>query len=88
MNLLSLQNDSATDVLRPADGIEFTDTEHLNMLFKNCLYGFERVLKEPFLVIDLCLLSHFIPQNCDVYCYWQSHVLRILKTRSVSIKFL
>jgi hypothetical protein len=26
MNLLSLQHDSATDVLRPADGIEFTDT--------------------------------------------------------------
>jgi len=34
MNLLSLKNDSTTDVLRPADGIECTDIEHLNMLLE------------------------------------------------------
>jgi hypothetical protein len=39
MNLLSLQNDSTTGILRPADGIEFTDNEHLNMLLKTvCTY--------------------------------------------------
>ena len=28
-NLLSLQRDPTTDVLRPADGVEFADTGHL-----------------------------------------------------------
>ena len=32
MDLLSLQHESTTDFLRPADDIEFTDAGHLNTL--------------------------------------------------------
>jgi hypothetical protein len=78
MNLLSLQHDSTTDVLRPADVIEFTDTGHLNMLLKTVCKDLN-VLSKKLLVTDLCLLSYFVPLNCDIDSYWQICILCILK---------
>jgi len=57
MNMLSLQYDSATDVLRPADGIEFTDTGHLNTLLKTVCTDLKVFLKNSFLLL-ICVFYH------------------------------